>query len=547
MIEQKKARSVRKLARETFGYEQLRPGQEAAIRSVVDGRDTLVIMPTGAGKSAIYQLAGVQIPGPTVIVSPLVALQRDQYESLEDQEVGGVALINSTIRPKDRRDTFESLKDGQVEFLLLAPEQFSNQAVLASIREAGPSLFVVDEAHCVSEWGHDFRPEYLKLGDVIERLGRPTVLALTATASPPVREEIIERLGMRNPKLVVQGFDRPNLWFGVERFQDELAKRRALLQTVVEAAKPGIVYTSTRQRSEELAAALGDAGLRTAAYHAGMKAAERETVQTAFMEDRLDVIVATTAFGMGIDKPNVRFVFHHDISDSVDAYYQEVGRAGRDGEPAKAILFYRPEDLGIRRFFASGGQVDADQVQQVAQVVRMHDGPVKFQELREETEMSQSKLTTALIRLEEVGAVELLPDGEVLAAGELKDLPEAVVEASRAQENRRQYDRSRIEMIRGYAELRRCRRQYLLNYFGEEFPNPCGHCDNCEAGYTQFGEETTPQTLLFPVNSRVSHQTWGEGQVVRYEDDKIVVLFDTVGYKTLAVEIVKERRLLKSV
>ncbi len=549
MIEQKKARSVRRLARETFGYEQLRPGQEAAIRSVVAGCDTLVIMPTGSGKSAIYQLAGVQMPGPTVIVSPLVALQRDQYEALENQDIGGAALINSTVRPKERRETFDSLREGNVEFLLLAPEQFSNQEVLDNISEARPSLFVVDEAHCVSEWGHDFRPEYLKLGDVIEKLGHPPVLALTATASPPVRDEIIARLGMRDPKLIVQGFDRPNIWLGVERFEDELAKKRAVLREVSRVAKPGIIYTATRQRAEELAAELAESGLKTAAYHAGMRSLDREVVQTNFREDGLDVIVATTAFGMGIDKGNVRFVFHYDISDSVDAYYQEVGRAGRDGEAAKAILFYRPEDLGIRRFFASGGQVDADQVQQVAAIVRLHQEPIKFNELREVTDLSQSKLTTALIRLEEVGAVELLPNGEVKPVDGVTEnsLADAVEEASRAQSNRKQYDRSRIEMIRGYAELRRCRREYLLNYFGEEIGQPCGYCDNCEAGYSLEENQLALQPGQFPVSSRVVHTGWGEGQVLRYEDDKIVVLFDNVGYKTLAMAIVIERGLLKAV
>lgn len=532
---------MRRVARQTFGFENLRPGQEAAIKAVVSGNDTLALMPTGAGKSAIYQIAGIQMPGPTVVVSPLVSLQRDQYVTLQDQDVGGVALVNSTIKASDRRETFESLKDGQLEFLLLAPEQLSNQEVLDNIKAAKPSLFVVDEAHCVSEWGHDFRPDYLKLGGIIESLGHPTVLALTATASPPVRDEIVQRLGMRNCKLIVQGFDRPNIWLGVERFDGEFTKRKVLIERVQESDKPGIVYAATRQGAEEIAAALNEVGVKALAYHAGMKPAEREEGQRAFMSDEIEVIVATTAFGMGIDKPNVRFVYHYEISDSVDSYYQEIGRAGRDGEPALAILFYRPEDLGIRRFFASGGQVDIDQMQQVATVVMRHAGPVDFTALREQTALSQSKLITALTRLEEVGVIETLPSGEVVQSQKKVEPSEAIVEAAQTQENRRQFDRSRIEMIRGYAELRDCRRRYLLNYFGEEVAEPCGYCDRCEEG---LAVPTELDSQPFPVNSKVRHKTWGSGTVMRYEGDKMVILFDNMGYKTLAVDFVIERGIL---
>jgi ATP-dependent DNA helicase RecQ len=540
----KDTRVVRRVARETFGYDTLRPGQETAIKSVLSGCDTLAVMPTGSGKSAIYQIAGVQIPGPTLVVSPLIALQRDQFESLDEQDVGGVGLMNSTLKPAERRETFENLLEGELEFLLLAPEQLSNPEVLEQIKAAKPSLFVVDEAHCVSEWGHDFRPDYLRLGTFIEELGHPTILALTATASPPVREEIITRLGMRNPKVVVQGFDRPNIWLDVIRFDDELDKKRSFYERIVEVEKPGIVYAATRQRSEEIAQELQNKGIKALAYHAGMKAPEREQVQSAFMNDEAEVIVATTAFGMGIDKPNVRFVFHYDISDSVDSYYQEIGRAGRDGEPSQAALFYRPEDLGIRRFFASTGQVDVDHLQQVATVIISQPGPVTLHDLKEVTELSQSKLTTALSRLEEVGVVVISPGGEVKTGERNQDIAEAMLEAASTQQNHHDFDRSRIEMMRGYAELRDCRRRYLLNYFGEEVDEPCGYCDNCKAGITV---EKSEQLEVFPINSRVSHNAWGEGLVMRYEGDKMVVLFDKVGYKTLAVAVVQERGLVKLV
>ena len=210
----RRKQKVRQLAQATFGYGNLRPGQETAIQSVLDGRDTLVVMPTGSGKSAIYQIAGQFIPGPTVVVSPMIALQRDQVQSIEQQDAGGAVLVNSTIGANEREDTLQRVKAGEVEFLFLAPEQFNREDALDSLRAAKPSLFVIDEAHCISEWGHDFRPDYIRLGGVIEALGHPTLLALTATASPLVRDEIIERLEMRNPHVVVQGFNRPNIWIG---------------------------------------------------------------------------------------------------------------------------------------------------------------------------------------------------------------------------------------------------------------------------------------------------------------------------------------------
>jgi len=412
------------------------------------------------------------------------------------------------------------------------------------LQAAAPSLFVVDEAHCISEWGHDFRPDYLRLGTVIEALGHPLVLALTATAAPPVREEIVERLGMQKPKVVVQGFDRPNIWLAVERYEDTAEKQEALLDRAVRAEKPGIIYVATRKRAEEVAAALEEREVKAIAYHAGKSPTDRETAYRAFMDDAAEVMVATTAFGMGVDKSNVRFVFHYDISDSLDSYYQEIGRAGRDGEAAQAVLFYNPEDFNLRRFFASGGKIEAEGVEQVVQVVQELEEPIAPRDLQETTHLSRTKLKTAINRLEEVGVVETLPTGEVMPQEEPPNLEAAIEEAVRLQERRQQFVRSRIEMMRGYAEVRACRRRFLLNYFGEDLPEPCGFCDNCKAGCS---DESEASHQPFPINSQVIHKSWGEGTVMRYEGDKITVLFETVGYKTLGVGMVLLRGLLKRV
>jgi ATP-dependent DNA helicase RecQ len=539
-----RAESIRRVAREAFGFEALRAGQQEAIEAVLAGRDTLVVMSTGSGKSAIYQIAALLTPGATVVVSPLIALQRDQVEDLGERAAGGAAQLNSNVSSAARERALAELAEDALEFLFLAPEQLANADVLAELAVARPSLLVVDEAHCISEWGHDFRPDYLRLGAAAETLGRPTILALTATAAPPVRDEIVERLGLRDPALVVRGFDRPNIRLAVERFFGEQAaerKQRALEERVAAAPKPGIVYVATRRQAEELAAGLCEHGVRAAAYHAGMRARERDAVQERFMDGDVEAVCATTAFGMGIDKADVRWVFHAEISESLDSYYQEIGRAGRDGEPAEAVLFYRPEDLGLRRFFAGGGQVDVDDIARVLEAVRHHRDPVEPGELQAETDLSQTRLTTALSRLEEAGAVELQPDGEVVRARGGPEPAAAVRAAAEAQEKRRAFERSRVDMMRGYAEADGCRRAFVLSYFGEPFEPPCGRCDNCEAGR---GAAPEPDHAPFAVGARVAHAQWGEGVVQRYDDDAVVVLFDEVGYKSLALAVVRERGLL---
>src|SRR4051812_16380325 len=426
---------IERVAREAFGYEALRPGQREAIQAALAGRDVLVVMSTGAGKSAIYQITGLLTPGATLVVSPLIALQRDQVEALRERAAGGAAQLNSTISRSAREETLAELAEDALEFVFLAPEQLAKPDVLAELAVANISLFVVDEAHSISEWGHDFRPEYLQLGKAIEALGRPPVLALTATAAPPVRAEIIERLGLRDPVVLIRGFDRPNLRFSVERFHGEQGaerKLRALEERIASSPPPGIVYVATRRQAEELASSLCERSVTAACYHAGMRTKERDDVQERFMDGSLDVVVATTAFGMGIDKADVRWVFHAEVSESLDSYYQEIGRAGRDGEPAEIVLFYRSEDVGLRRFFA-GGHVEVDEIAQVLDAVQRGDDVTAL-------ELSATKLATALSRLEDAGAVHLELDGSVSPVGEVSS-SDAVRAAAEAEEMRRSFDR----------------------------------------------------------------------------------------------------------
>ena len=559
--------ALNNIARERFGYDSLRPEQETVVRHLLQGHDTLAVLPTGSGKSAIYQVAGVMMDGATLVVSPLIALQHDQVAHIEGHDLPEGRVVNSHTPAARARETWELLEQDKLEYLFLAPEQLAGGETLDRLIANPPSLVVIDEAHCVSEWGSDFRPDYGQLGKVIDRLSekrkkkqRPRVLALTATATLAVQEDIIKRLGMTSPKFLVGDLDRPNLSLAVETMPDEATKKRLLVDRVRKLADTagcleinrccGIVYAATRNHAEEVAAMLGEENITADFYHGGMNRAEREAAYDKWMNGEASVMVATSAFGMGVDKPDVRYVIHYDVPDSLDSFYQEVGRAGRDGEAAATLLLYREADVGRQKSLTAPVRLEADEVADVLETVVGDGTSIDFNTLKKETEQTGGKLRRTLDLLEQIGAVTTRLDGESVAVSPVrgKAASEFAEQVVAEQDRFRDYRTHRLEAMQQYAETGRCRRAVLLEYFGQETDGSCGHCDNCRTGQSTSAEKEKKEAddgRPFAVGADVEHTKFGRGQVQRYDGKHVVVIFEKVGSKSLVADYARKNDLLK--
>jgi ATP-dependent DNA helicase RecQ len=490
---------LRRMLRELFGFRRFRPGQEQAVQAALEGRDTLVIMPTGSGKSLCFQLPALALEGTTVVVSPLIALMKDQADALQERGVE-VAAVNSTLSAREQQDTHEAIRQGRTEFVYTTPERLANPDFLDQLRRTTIDLFVVDEAHCISQWGHDFRPDYLGLGDAIDRLGRPPVLALTATATPDVIDDIRRLLHIPDAETVHTGFYRPNISLAVVQVADESARRAEVVRRVKHLNGSGIVYTATVKAVNELVEHLQAAGLAVQPYHGRMRAAQRAANQEQFMRGALKAIVATNAFGLGIDKPDVRFVVHYHMPGTIEAYYQEFGRAGRDGLPAEATLLYFPDDRKLQAFLkTTGTPTGEDLVNAHHALKRLADADANptFAELKAICPLGPTRLRVVLAHFKQRGVVR--DAGHRRLRLERPDLSRDDLERmAGAFRDRVESFRVKVQQMADYAELRTCRWVYLLQYFGDEdhaFAD-CGQCDRCQArgaarGPNDDAEKTT--------------------------------------------------------
>jgi ATP-dependent DNA helicase RecQ len=473
-------------AKKRLGVTAFRPGQEELIEAVMGGKDALGILPTGGGKSLCYQLPALFLPHAVVVVSPLISLMKDQQDKLEGRSIP-VAKLDSTLSVQVERDTVDDIRKGEPELIYMTPERLEREESLRMLERTGVSLLVVDEAHCISQWGHDFRPAYLSIRQAVHRLGKPPVLALTATATSDVAQDIVRQLDIKSATIVNLGSYRKNLIYEVRRTVNEAEKDRRLMELLSGRLQdgPGLVYVATIREAKALFERLRQTGLPVGLYHGKMTVKDRHRTQQDFMDNRLRLVVATKAFGLGIDKHDLRVVVHYSLPDSLESYVQETGRAGRDGKAAWAILLYRLEDRRVQAYFLGG------------KYPRREDCADLYRALAEEQRHGNRGLTLkklraiALLPIDKVKVIVALLDAiGVVRRGRRMKLARAFADEDEfgrylaEYEGRYQSDRDKLESMMKYGQTTECRVRFLTRYFGNEFPTDCGRCDNCRTGST---------------------------------------------------------------
>jgi ATP-dependent DNA helicase RecQ len=517
-----------------FGFTGFLDGQEEVIAEIVAGRDGLVVMPTGGGKSLCFQIPALCFKGVTLVISPLIALMKDQVDALVARGIEAT-MINSTQSWPEQRERLDEMRLGRYKLVYVAPERFRAESFLKALSEVEVSLFAVDEAHCLSQWGHDFRPDYLRLGKALKALGQPQCVAFTATATPVVRKDITGVLALRAPFEQVSGFSRPNLSLTIAAV-DNAAQKDERMKAVVAAHRTGIVYCATRKKVEAVSETLASWGLKVVAYHGGMSDQERERAQEVFIQRKADVAVATNAFGMGIDRADVRFVIHYEVPGSVEAYYQEAGRAGRDGESAVCELLFNYADTRTQEFFIEGANPTAAVIRSIYQyLLNEADKDYEVHKTLEEiagyaavkNSMAVGSALTVLARAGYIDRFDV-PGRRMRGTRLLKPdtLARQIVLDEAAIEEKDLRDREKLKAMVAMCYARSCRQRWILSYFGEAGDGDCGCCDMCREGSCGESRPPTPEEQLIVRKAlsgvaRMSRRT-ADGWEGRYGRGRIV-------------------------